>query len=287
MRREQVTIGRKTISYLTSEPSAPAVRQHPLRTVVFLHAFPLQAAMWESTLGAIPDGWRGIAPDLRGFGESSLPEPDPPSRDAARVGVASHRMTEFAGDVIDLLDRLEVTEAAVVGCSMGGYVLFEMLKAAPRYISAVGLVSTKPGSDSDEAKANRAKMIQKVEQEGIDAIADQMLPKLLGATTQRDRPELTKRVRDLIVANTRQGVGTAVTAMMERRDSTPLLGGITVPTLIVAGAEDTLIPPTEADAMHRAIPTSQYELMPFAGHLPNLEQPGPFDAVLSQFLQRL
>lgn len=284
MRREQVTIGRKTISYLTSEPSAPAVRQHPLRTVVFLHAFPLQAAMWASNLGAMPDGWRGIAPDLRGFGESSLPEPDLPSR---AEGVATHRMTEFAGDVIDLLDRLEVTEAAVVGCSMGGYVLFEMWKAAPRYISAVGLVSTKPGADSDEAKANRVKMIQKVEQEGIDAIADQMVPKLLGATTLRDRPELTKQARDLIVANTRQGVGTAVNAMMERRDSTPLLGDITVPTLIVAGAEDTLIPPTEADAMHKAIPTSQYELIPLAGHLPNLEQPGTFDAILSRFLQKL
>ncbi len=274
MRREQVTIGRKTISYLTSEPSAPAVRQHPVRTVVFLHAFPLQAAMWEPNLGAIPEGWRGIAPDLRGFGESSLPESD------------NHGLMEFAGDVIDLLDRLDVTEAAVIGCSMGGYVLFEMLRAAPRYISAVGLVSTRPGSDSEDAKANRQKMIEKVESEGIDAIADQMLPKLLGATTQRDRLDVVTRARSLIVANTRQGVKTAVKAMMERADSTPLLAKVAVPTLIVAGEEDALIPPAEAEAMHKAIPTSRCEMMAFAGHLPNLEQPGPFDALLRQFLQK-
>jgi 3-oxoadipate enol-lactonase len=275
MRREQVTIGRKAISYLTSDPVAPPARQHPVRTVVFLHAFPLQAAMWEPTLGAVPEGWRGIAPDLRGFGESSLPEAD------------HHRMSEIAGDVIDLLDRLEVTEAAVIGCSMGGYVLFEMLRSAPRYVSAVGLVSTRPGSDNEEGKKNRAKMIEKVEQEGLDAIADQMLPKLLGATTQRDRPDVLQHTRNLILANTRQGVKTGVKAMMDRVDSTPLLAQITVTTLIVAGAEDTLIPPTEADAMHKAIPSSRCEQIPFAGHLPNLEQSGPFDALLWQFLQKL
>ncbi|HKY22107.1 MAG TPA: alpha/beta fold hydrolase [Vicinamibacterales bacterium] len=273
MRRAQVAIGRKTISYLTSETGIPATRQHPLRNVVFLHAFPLQATMWEPNVGAVPHGWRAIAPDLRGFGESSLPQAD------------HHRMSEYAGDVIDLLDRLEVTEAAFVGCSMGGYVLFEMLRAAPRYISAMALVSTRPGSDSEEGRKNREKMMALVEQEGIDAIADQMLPKLLGATTQRERPDVAKQVRNLIVANTRQGVKTAVKAMMNRVDSTPLLAHIAVPALIVAGAEDTLIPPTEADAMHKAIPTSQCELMPFAGHLPNLEQPGPFNALLWQFLQ--
>ena len=144
MRREHVTVGRKQISYLISEPSAPTSRQHPLRTVVFLHAFPLQAAMWEPNLGAMPDGWRAVAPDFRGFGESPLPDSE------------KHRMSEFAGDVIDLLDRLEVTEAAVIGCSMGGYVLFELLKSAPRYISAVGLVSTRPGADSEEGRKNRA-----------------------------------------------------------------------------------------------------------------------------------
>ena len=65
MRREAVTVGHKSISYLIAEPSEPAVRQRPLSTVVFLHAFPLQSAMWESNLGAMPEGWRAIAPDFR------------------------------------------------------------------------------------------------------------------------------------------------------------------------------------------------------------------------------
>lgn len=275
MRREHVTIGRKDISYLVSTPSAPVVRQHPLRTAVFLHAFPLQAAMWEKSLETTPDGWRAVAPDLRGFGGSPLPLS------------ARHPMAEFAGDVIDLLDYLEVTEAAVFGCSMGGYVLFEMLKAAPRYVSAAGLVSTRPGPDSEEGRKNRAKMIEQVDREGVGAIAAQMVPKLLGATTQRERPDLNAHVRSLIVENTDAGIKAAIGAMMERGDSTPLLGRINVPTLIVAGAEDTLIPPAEAEAMHRAIPKSQCELMPLAGHLPNLERPAPFDELVWQFLRKL
>jgi 3-oxoadipate enol-lactonase len=267
MRREKVTVGHKSLSYLISEPSAPAVRQQPLSTVVFLHAFPLQAAMWESNLGTMPEGWRAVAPDLRW-----------------EKGVS---MSDLAGDVVDLLDHLTVTKAAVVGCSMGGYVLFEVLKSAPRYLSGVGLVSTRPGADNEEGRKNRQKMIDQVDREGVEAIAAQMVTKLLGATTQRDRPDLVKQVKNLIVANTPDRVKAAVAAMMDRSDSTPLLAKIDVPALIVHGAEDALIPPAEAEGMHRAIKNSQLALIPLSGHLPNLEQPAPFDATLWQFLKKL
>jgi len=267
MRREAVTIGRKAISYLIADPAEPAIRQRPLSTVVFLHAFPLQSAMWESNLGTVPEGWRAVAPDFRW-----------------ETGVG---MSDLAGDVVDLLDHLGVTQAAVVGCSMGGYVLFEMLKSAPRYISAVGLVSTRPGADNEEGRTNRQKMIEQVDREGVEAIAAQMATKLVGATTQRDRPDVVKQVKNLILTNTPERVKAAVTAMMERHDSTPLLAKIAVPALVVHGAEDTLIPPSEAEGMHRAIRNSQLELVPFSGHLPNLEQPVPFEAMLWQFLKKL
>jgi 3-oxoadipate enol-lactonase len=267
MRREAATIGHKTISYLITDDSTPGVRQRPRSTVVFLHAFPLQAAMWESTLESLPDAWRGVAPDLRW-------EP----------GVT---MSDLAGDAIDLLDHLGLTQAAVFGCSMGGYILFEMLKSAPRYISAAGLVSTRPGADNEEGRKNRQKMIEQADRDGVDAIADQMVPKLLSPTTQRDRPDLVKHVRNLVVSNTRDRIKAAVTAMKERHDSTPLLAKIDVPALVVHGSEDTLIPPAEAEGMHRAIRHSQLELMPGSGHLPNLEQPRAFDATLTQFLNKL
>jgi pimeloyl-ACP methyl ester carboxylesterase len=275
MQRAQVTIGRKTISYLASDPGAPASRQRPLRHVLFLHAFPLHAEMWEPNLGALPEGWRGIAPDFRGFGQSPLPPGD------------KHRIIDFAGDMIDLLDRLEVTSAIVVGCSMGGYAAFEMIHTAPNYVSGAVLVSTKATADTDEAKKGRKAMIERLDRGGVSAIADEMVPKLLGATAQRDRPDVVKHVRHMINSNKPETVKMAIGALMERADSTPLLHHMKMPTLIVAGAEDTLIPPTQADEMHKVIPNAACEKMPFAGHLPNLEQTAPFDALLYQFLQKL
>lgn len=275
MRREQVTIGRKQISYLVSEPGAPASRQRPLRTVLFIHAFPLHAEMWEPNLGALPEGWRGIAPDLRGFGQSPLP---PGSQ---------HRILDFAGDMIDLLDRLDATSAVVVGCSMGGYTLFEMIHTAQNYVAGAVLVSTKATADTEEGQAGRKAMIERLERGGVAAIANEMLPKLLGMTTQRERPDLERHVRHMINSNKPETVKMAITALMERADSTPLLAHMKMPTLIIAGAEDTLIPPAQAEEMHKAIPNSQCEIMPFAGHLPNLEQTSPFDALLYQFLQKL
>jgi 3-oxoadipate enol-lactonase len=275
MRRRQATIGGKTISYLISEPASSASRAHPPRTIVFLHAFPLQAAMWDATLAALDDGWRAVAPDLRGFGESPLP--------ASSI----HHMSELAGDAVDLLDHLQIAETVLVGCSMGGYVAFELMRMAPRYFTALGLISTRPGADSEEGRANRQKMIAQADRDGVDAIADEMISKLLGQTTRSERPDLVKRVRNLIIGNTSGGVKNAIGAMMERSDSTTLLQHITIPTLIVHGLEDTLIPPSEADTMHRAIPNAEYEPMPFAGHLPNLEQSSAFDARLAQFLNKL
>lgn len=267
MRREKVSVGHKALSYLIAEPSGPAVRQRPASTVVFLHAFPLQASMWEANIATIPDGWRTVAPELRG-----------------EAGV---RMSDLAGDVVDLLDHLGVTQAAVVGCSMGGYVLFEVLKSAPRYVSAAALVSTRPGADNDEGRKNRQKMIALADSGGVEAVAEQMVPKLLGPTTQRERPDSITQVRDLIVTNTADRVKALIVAMMERGDSTPILGKVDVPALIVHGAEDGLIPPAEAEGMHRAISHSRLELIPSSGHLPNLEQSIRFDEILWDFLAKL
>lgn len=275
MRREQVSVGHKQIGYLISEPTAPAPRQHPTRTVVFLHGFPLTAEMWEPNLGVLPDGWRAIAPDYRGFGRSPLP-------DATR-----HRMTDFAGDVVDLLDRLQIAQAIVVACSMGGYVAFEMWKSARNYFSGLVLVSTRAAADTEEGKAGRRKMIELVDREGAEAVAKEMVPKLLGATTARDRPDLVKLVRNLILSNRPEGIRAALAAMMERRDSSGMLGDIDVPTAIVAGAEDTLIPVSASESMHGAIKGSTLDVIAQAGHLPNLEQSTPFDAILRKFLQRL
>jgi 3-oxoadipate enol-lactonase len=154
-------------------------------------------------------------------------------------------------------------------------------------LSGVGLVSTRPGPDNEEGRKNRQKMIALVDAEGVEAVAAQMVPKLLGATTQRDRPDLPKQVRNFVVGNSPERVKAFIVAMMQRADSTPLLANIEVPALVVHGAEDALIPPAEAEEMHRRVKHSRLELIPSSGHLPNLEQALAFDAILWNFLAQI
>jgi 3-oxoadipate enol-lactonase len=276
MRREQVSAGRKQLSYLVTETPSGGARQEPLRNIVFLHAFPLNAEMWRPQGGALPQGWRMIAPDYRGFGPAgSLP-----------AGAEQTRMNDLAGDVIDLLDTLEITSAVVAGCSMGGYVAFEVIASAAGYVSGLVLIDTRAGADTDEGKAGRRKMLETIEKSGSEAIADEMTPKLLGVTTQRDRPDLVRDVHQMIRSAHPDAIKLAVLAMMNRKDMTGMLAGIKIPTLVIAGAEDTLIPLAAIQQMHGAIKGAKFETIAAAGHLPNLEQGPAFDAVLRTFLQQ-
>jgi 3-oxoadipate enol-lactonase len=129
-------------------------------------------------------------------------------------------------------------------------------------------------------------MLEKVDKGGSAAIAEEMTPKLLGATSQRDRPDLVKHVHRMIASTDPAAIKMAITAMMGRKDMSGLLGTINIPTLIIAGAEDTLIPLPAMQQMHGAIAGAKFQTIDGAGHLPNLEQPTTFDVMLQNFLSQ-
>jgi len=139
-------------------------------------------------------------------------------------------------------------------------------------------------ADSDEARAGRDRMIKLAADEGPAAIAREMVPKLVGETTKKLQPDLLEAVRRLIMMNSAEGISTALGALRDRPDSTPLLAAIDFPTLIIAGNEDAIIPVTEAQAMHRAIPGSSLVVLPRAGHLSNLEDPFGWRTALDHWL---
>lgn len=265
----------RTIRWRETEPGAPgADRSKPL---VLLHAFPLSAAMWEPQFDAFA-GWRVIAPDNRGFRG-----PDGPS--VAAPGEPT--MDELAMDVEHVLDALGMPNAVIGGCSMGGYLALALFRRAPERFRGLVLTNTKASGDSDEAKEGRRKMRALVAEGGPPAVADDMLPKLLGATTHRERPGVASRVRTLIEANGSEAIHGAIGAMLMRPDSAPLLARVACPTLILAGEEDTLIPPAASEEMHRAIPGSTFVMLPRCGHLASLEEPGEFNRALGRFLEIL
>lgn len=244
------------------------------RPVILLHAFPLSADMWRPILDRTPAGWRFVAPDLRGFGGSSI--------DGGEVG-----MDDYANDTLKLMDALLFEEAVVGGLSMGGYVAFAMFRQASARIAGLMLADTRSTADTDDGVRARRAMLESVREQGLEAVADQMIPKLLGETSRRDRADLVAEVRRQILANPRSGVEAAVYALMRRPDSTPDLPLVSCPALAIVGEEDTVTPPADAEALARGIRNAELRVIPKAGHLSALEAPDDFSTTITRWLASL
>ena len=248
----------------TARSAAPAL--------VLLHAFPVGARMWEPQRGAFP-GWRVVAPSLPGFDGS--PRATAPS------------MAAYAESVLAVLNELAIDRAVVGGISMGGYVAFALARQARGRVAGIIAADTRSSADSDEGKAGRRRMLELIEARGAAGVADDMIPKLLGATTRGARPDIATHVSELIEAQAPLALADATRAMMTREDSTPLLESIDVPALIVVGEEDTLTPPVEAERLAAAFPRASLVRIPTAGHLSSLENPETFNAAVRVFLREI
>ncbi len=241
------------------------------RTLVWLHAFPLSAEMWQPQLDAVPEGWRVVAPDLAGFG-----------------GTVDHdgrpEIDDFARDVDELVLYLGLRRFVLGGLSMGGYAAFAYLRLHAERVMGVILADTKSGADTPVAREGRQKMLDVVSTSGVAAIADEMVPKLLGTTTQRDDQGVVLHVRNLIEANGAEGVSRGIQRLRDRPDSSADLARIAVPALVIVGEEDGITPVAEARAIAGAIRESTLAVLPRAGHLANLERPEPFNTAVGKWL---
>lgn len=240
--------------------------------ILFIHGFPLDRTMWRPVIGRLT-GWRRIAPDLRGLGASDVPE--------------TYSMVEYADDLAALLDALRAPQAVICGVSMGGYVAFELLRSHPARVRALILANTRAEADDDAGKRRRGDMIALVERAGPAALADVLLPQLLAPANLTAMPHLARQVRTMIAGCPATGVVGALQAMRDRPDSRPLLGQIQVPTLVIAGRDDQLIPPASARSLADQIPGAQLTSIPDAGHLTPLEQPIATGRVMAEFLASL
>jgi 3-oxoadipate enol-lactonase len=242
--------------------------------LVLVHAFPLSRKMWYSTADALKSKFQVILPDLPGFGTS--PRQTTPS------------VPDMAAKIGTLLEHLKIKEPVILGgLSLGGYVAFECVRQFPQKIRALGLFATRATPDSPEARENRFRSIDALEKFGMEPYAKKIIKSQTGKTTQEKHPEVLQAALTLMTANSREGSEDALKAMAGRRDSTDLFASLRIPTLIVAGDEDTLIPPADMESMHQKISGSEFHLVKQSGHLINLEQPEIFHTHFKNFLGKL
>jgi pimeloyl-ACP methyl ester carboxylesterase len=241
--------------------------------LLLIHGWPHDRTLWAAQLSGLQTQARCLAPDLRGFGDSSVAEP--------------YSIDQFADDLAALLAMLAVDRAVVCGLSMGGYVALSLLRRHRSVLRGLILTSTRATADTLEAREKRTSLIDFVEARGVEALAGRQLKAMVGETTFTSRPDVLEALRHLMSDTPREGVIGGLRAMAERRDSTDLLDSIDIPTLVVNGAEDTFTPTAEMRALAAAIPGSRFEVIQGGGHVCPYEKPAAFNHLVGEYLASL
>ncbi len=239
--------------------------------VLFLHGFPLDRSLWrplEDRLSALS----GIAPDLRGFGDSDAPD----------VG---YSMATYARDMIALLDTLKIESVVLCGLSMGGYIAFEMLRQARNRVQGLILISTQATPDDQASQSTRDRMATSIRERGVEVLSETMLPLLLGHLGNDQPGSLQPIVRDVIDRTPLAGALGALIALRDRPDSRPLLPTLEgLPTLVLGGALDRITPPPVIEGLASEIPGAEFEIMEGVGHLGPIEDPDQTAHLVGEFL---
>lgn len=242
--------------------------------VVLLHPFPSSGRFWIPLSERLVSRYRLVIPDLRGLG-------------ATQPGDGVATMQRHAEDLRRLCDELKIGKAVFVGCSIGGYILFEAWRSFRERFRGLVLTNTKAEADDEVARANRLKAAEDVLLRGPESFISATLPKLVGESTQRNRPDLFAAARATTASSTAQGIAAVQRGMAARLDSTRTLASIDIPTLVIAADEDPGITPSVMQALSRGIPNSRFHVIPAAGHYAPFERPDDFARLLRQFLESL
>lgn len=237
--------------------------------MLFIHGFPLNRRAWASQVEAFKPRFRVIVPDLRGFGESGSSE-----------GPVS--MSRFAEDIWALSQHLGLDRVILAGHSMGGYIALALANAHPALLRGLVLAGTKAGRDSVDAATARQVAAHTVRRDGPAAVLDAMAEKMLFPPDADDQK--IAAVRDCMAPANPEGIAGALLGMAMRPDSQEMLTKIRVPTLVITGSEDALIPPSESEAMAKAIPDAQLRIIPRAGHLVAVDQSAAFNHAMQEWL---
>lgn len=242
--------------------------------VVLLHPFPASHSFWLPVAEQLAPDYKLIMPDLRGMGASG-------------VGDGPATMYLHADDIRRVCDELSVRRAVFVGVSIGGYILFEFWRRFRERVTALAFCNTKAPADTDEARKGRQQAAETVMERGPEFFIDAQLPKLIGRTTQKNRPDLVSSAKSMMMSSTAKGIAAAQLGMASRPDSLPTLATISVPTLFLGGTDDVLSPPDEIRRMHSLVAGSELRIITDAGHYSAFEKPIEFASILREFLRSI
>jgi pimeloyl-ACP methyl ester carboxylesterase len=231
-------------------------------TVLLLHAFPLDARMWNGIRPAVERaGFDVVAPDL--------PGPD------LQLGFDA-----WARRVLGLVEG----DFVPVGSSMGGYLSFELWRQASERVVAVALIGTRATPDSPEQREARDDSIRLLGEAGREPFWEELSLRMFADGVD---PAVVSAARALALEQPITALVTAQETIRDRVESRPTLSTIDVPVLVVVGEEDRLTPPSDSEAMVAALPNARFSRIAGAGHLAALERPDVLAGLLVDFLEEV
>ncbi|MER6344937.1 alpha/beta fold hydrolase [Streptomyces sp. NPDC001595] len=242
-----------------------------LTPLVLLHGHPFDHTMWAPQLEAFAPGRRVVAPDLRGYGASPVVPGITP-------------LSAFAEDIEALLDGLKVDTFVLAGLSMGGQIAMECHARFGDRVRGLVLADTFAEPETPDGHRARNAMADRLLREGMRGYADEVLDKMVAPYAE---PSVKAHVHRMMTATSPEGAAAALRGRAERPDYRPLLTRVTVPALVVVGEDDTYTPVPVAESLHALLPDSTLHVVEGAAHMPNLERPDAFNAVLAGFLSRI
>ncbi|MFD0673983.1 alpha/beta fold hydrolase [Cohnella sp. GCM10027633] len=239
--------------------------------IVLLHGYCGSHRYWDEVAPLLTERYRVIAPDLRGHGESP-------------GGDGIYTMESLAGDMVELLDRLGIGQAIVIGHSLGGYVTLALAESFPARLAGFGLAHSTSYADGDAAKSNRDKAAETIGKDGVVPFVTGLVPKLFAPEHRGESNPSLKKALDIGYGTSPQGAIGCALGMRDRPDRTSALANSELPILLLAGEKDEVIPAERRFPV--AKPNIEQVTLPNVGHMGMMEDPRAFADAIVAFVQR-
>ncbi|QYR20572.1 alpha/beta hydrolase [Paenibacillus sp. sptzw28] len=241
--------------------------------IVLLHGFCGSSAYWENVVPKLEGLGRVIVPDLRGHGGSSAPSGE------------VYLMESFAEDLSMLISQLQIEHICLFGHSLGGYVSLAFAERYAHRLKSLSLIHSTALPDGETARSNRDKAVQSIRENGIRPFVEGLVPKLFAPEHRESMADRVQRMIEVGSGTSPEGASATALGMKVRTDTRAVLAGLTVPRLLIAGAEDGVIP-TENTFTTEGPNVSQV-LLSEVGHMGMIEKPDIVGERISAFIRFL
>ena len=241
--------------------------------IIFIHGFPFDHLMWENQMDELSRDYYCLTYDIKGLGESE-------------IGDGQYTIEMFADDVINIIEKENLTKPVICGLSMGGYIALRTVAKNEKLFKALILCDTKSSADNNEAKIKRAEGIKKINELGVKKFVEDFIP---GCFAEESISRLGDIYKDILKRSSgfsAEGVKGCLLAMAGRTDTSEFLTEIKIPVLLICGEKDKLTPPYVMEQVAQSITDHEFHIIPNVGHITPIESPEKFNKIIKDFLLR-